>query len=301
MELYDWMAKYTPQTEWIERRGVLLWLAFFFIELGAGLFFVASFFNNLQASFVGWLVCAVLGGGFHLAFLGKPTRFWRIVFSTGWQTSWISRGLIFVSLFLILGLVHMALAIWANQVTALLVVVDIFAFLTIIYGGFAMNYVKGIPLWNTALLPILYVVSGLWGGAELTLGITLASGEIGTGIVIEEWIRILLIGFLVLILVYLVSVRYTSRAGQASVRNMVMGKWSPLFWIAVVSLGIAIPMVAIVFSFVAGLEETLKAFIYIAIACGLLGDLSVRYLILRCGLYSPLIPSSSPRTMPVKG
>ena len=297
---YDWMAKYTPQTEWIERRGVLLWLAFFFIELGAGMFFVASFFDNTRALFTGWLVCAVLGGGLHLVFLGKPARFWRIVVSSGWQTSWISRGLIFVSLFLILGLVHMALITWANPVTGLLVAVDIFAFLTIIYGGFAMNYVKGIPLWNTVLLPVLYVVSGLWGGAELTLGITLASGEIGTGIVIEEWIRILLTGFLLLIPVYLLSVRYTSVTGQASVKNMVLGKWSPLFWIVSVFLGMAIPLVAIILSFVIGLE-TLRAFVYIAIVCGLLGDLSVRYLILRCGLYSPLIPSSSPRTEPVKG
>ena len=46
MEMYDWMAKYTPQTEWIERRGVLLWLAFFFIELGAGVFFM-----RLEAEF----------------------------------------------------------------------------------------------------------------------------------------------------------------------------------------------------------------------------------------------------------
>ncbi len=87
MELYDWMVKYTPQKEWIERRGVLLWLAFFFIELGAGMFFVASFFNSLFVMLIGWLICAMLGGGLHLLFLGKPLRFWRIVFSSGWKTS----------------------------------------------------------------------------------------------------------------------------------------------------------------------------------------------------------------------
>ena len=95
----------------------------------------------------------------------------------------------------------------------MLVAANIFAFLTVIYGGFAMNYVNGIPLWNTALLPILYVISGLWGGAEVTLGIALASGEMGVGMAIEEWIRILLIGFILLIPVYLMSVRYTSLTG----------------------------------------------------------------------------------------
>ena len=299
MESYDWMVKYTPQSEWVERRGVMLWLAFFFIELGAGMFFVASFFNDLQVMFIGWLVCAILGGGFHLLFLGKPRRFWRIVFSSGWKTSWISRGLIFVGLFLILGLVHMGLNLWASPVTALLVLTNIFAFLTVIYGGFAMNYVNGIPLWNTALLPVLYVISGLWGGAEVTMGIALAGNGIGVGVAIEEWIRVLLIGFLLLIIVYLVSVRYTSLTGQASVRYMVLGKWSPLFWLAVVIVGMGIPLIAVIMSFFIGLEATPVAFLYTAIFCGLLGDLSMRYLILRCGLYSPLIPSSSTLAMPV--
>lgn len=286
------MVKYTPQSEWIERRGVLLWLAFFFIELGAGMFIIASFFGDLSAMSIGWLVCAIVGGGFHLLFLGRPLRFWRIMFSSGWKTSWISRGLIFVALFLVLGLAHVGLTLWASPVTALLIVADIFAFLTVIYGGLAMNYVNGIPLWNTALLPILYVISGLWGGVEVTSVIALAGGSIGVGVAIEEWIRILLIGFLLLISVYLVSVRYTSLTGQASVRYMVQGKWSPLFWLAVVIVGMVIPLIEVIISFFTGLEAIPVAFLYAAIFCGLLGDLAMRYLILRCGLYSPLIPTS---------
>lgn len=301
MELYDWMVKYTPQKEWIERRGVLLWLAFFFIELGAGMFFVASFFSSLLVMLIGWLICAMLGGGLHLIFLGKPLRFWRIVFSSGWQTSWISRGLIFVVLFLISGLVHIILTQWANPLTALVVIADIFAFCAIIYGGFAMNYVNGIPLWNTALLPVLYIISGLWGGAELTLGIALAGSDIGVGAALEEWIRILLIGFLLLIPVFLVSVRYTSLTGRASVKYMVLGKWAPLFWILVVIMGMVVPLIAVITSFLLGLEATPEALLYAAIFSGLLGDLATRYLILRCGLYNPLIASSAGAGIPVGG
>jgi formate-dependent nitrite reductase membrane component NrfD len=290
---YEFMVSYTPQTEWIEKGGIKLWLAFFFIELGAGMFFVASLFDNLWAMLIGWLLCAVLGGGLHLLYLGKPLRFWRMALSSGWKTSWISRGIIFVTLFLLLGLAHMLLIQSASRFTALLVAANIFAFLTVIYGGFAMNYVNGIPLWNTALLPILYVVSGLWGGAEVTLGIALGSGGIAVGVAIEEWIRILLIGYLLLIPVYLMSVRYTSSAGQVSVRYMVSNRWSPLFWVAVVILGMVIPLAAVINSFLTGLETGSAAFLYGAILSGLIGDLAMRYLILRCGLYSPLIPSSS--------
>ena len=45
MQLDEWMVKPTQQTEWIEGRGIILWLAFFFIELGAGIFFVGTFFD----------------------------------------------------------------------------------------------------------------------------------------------------------------------------------------------------------------------------------------------------------------
>lgn len=301
MRPYDWMVKYTPQTEWVERRGVLLWLAFFFIELGAGMFFVASFFGSFPSLYIGWLICGVVGGGFHLIFLGKPMRFWRIVVSSGWKTSWISRGLIFVGLFLLLGFIYMWLNLVSVPSTGLLIAANVFAFLTVIYGGFAMNYVNGIPLWNTALLPVLYLVSGLWGGAEVTLGISLGS-KIGAGMAnLEEWIRILLVGFILLIPIYLISVRYTSLTGQTSVRYIIGGKWSRLFWIVVVVVGMVIPLAAVISSLLVGLGSTPAALLYIAILCGLLGDLAMRYLILRCGMYSPLIPSSSPLAAPTSG
>jgi len=288
---YEVMTKYTPQREWIEGRGILLWLAFFLIELGAGMFFVSSFFNNLWGLLIGWLICAVFGGGTHLLYLGHPLRFWRMLVSSGWKTSWISRGLYFVTFFIVLGAVHMGLLFWGIPSTPLLILVDIFAFLVIIYGGFAMNYVNGIPLWNTALLPILYVVSGIWGGAELMLATALASGATGLGIAIEEWIRILLIGFIIILTVYLISVRYGSLAGRVSVREIAFGRWAPLLWIAVVALGIALPLGVVILSFLAGLEAIPVALAYIAIAGGLLGDLTMRYLILRCGYYPPLVPS----------
>ncbi len=121
----------------------------------------------------------------------------------------------------------------------------------------------------------------------------MVTGEIVIGLAVEEIIRMLLMGFLFLIPVYLISVRYTSSTGQASVRNIVHSKWSPLFWMGVVVLGMVIPLAAIVISLTSGLEESPTAFLYAAILSGLLGDLAMRYLILRCGLYSPLIPSSS--------
>jgi formate-dependent nitrite reductase membrane component NrfD len=292
MKLNEWMVKPTPQTEWIEKRGILLWLAFFFIELGAGAFFVGAIFKSFEAMLAGWLICGVLGGGIHILYLGHPFRFWRMLSKPG--NSWISRGLIFVSLFLVLGLIYMILTQAGGSSLVLMVLANLFAFLTIVYGGFAMNYVNGIALWNTALLPILYGVSGIWGGTGLGLGIALASGKVSTtGLSLEEWIRVLLIAYVVLLIVYLISVRYTNPTGKTSVWRIVAGNFWPLMWFVVVTLGLVLPITVVLISLNTGLENMPAGILYISIFCELIGDLTLRYLILKGGLYSPLISSSA--------
>ena len=292
MKLSEWMVKPTPQTEWIDKRGILLWLAFFFIELGAGAFFVGTIFNSIEAMLIGWLICGVLGGGIHVLYLGHPFRFWRMVSRPG--SSWISRGLIFVSFFLVLGLIYMILTQAGSSSPFLMILADLFAFLSIVYGGFAMNYVNGIALWNTALLPIMYAVSGLWGGAGLALGIALASGKASTvGISVEEWIRVLLVTYVALLLAYLISVRYTNPTGKTSVQEILAGRFKALTWLVVVLLGLVVPVTVVLISLNMGLENMPVAILYFTILCELLGDLTLRYLILKDGLYSPLIASSA--------
>jgi len=54
-----------------------------------------------------------------------------------------------------------------------------------------------------------------------------------------------------------------------------------------------IPLTAVINSFFTDLEAISTTFLYSAIVSGLIGDLAMRYLILRCGVYGPLIPSSN--------
>jgi formate-dependent nitrite reductase membrane component NrfD len=293
MKPHEWMAKPTAQKEWIERRGILLWLAFFFIELGAGAFVVGSIFNSFAAMVAGWLICGVIGGGAHILNLGQPQRVWRMMKRPG--SSWVSRGLIFVTLFLILGFLDMmVLRAGISSSPILTVLADIFALCTIVYGGFAMNCVNGIPLWNTAALPVLYGVSGIWGGASLTMGITIATGSATTlAISLEEWVRLLLIAYVILLAAYLMSVRYTNPTGRISVQEIVSGKFKGLIWLGVVTLGLVIPIIVIAASLLAGIEKTPVEIFYLAILCEMVGDLTLRYLILKDGLYSPLVPSNA--------
>jgi len=285
---YEFMVYHTPQREWIEKRGILLWLAFFFIELGAGTFFISSIFESAAGMLAGWLICGVLGGGLHILYLGHPFRFWRMVTSAGWKTSWISRGLYFVSLFLILGAIQLILVQWSSPFLGLTITADILAIFTIIYAGFAMNFVIGISLWNSPLLPVLYLVLGIWGGLGITLITILPSDATVLGS-LEIWSRVFLLTFIFIVFVYLFSIRYQGTAARVSVRQITTGRWAILFWIMVVSLAMVFPLVVTVSGWVADLAIP-NTLLYIVIILELLGDLALRYCILRSGFYKPLIP-----------
>ena len=281
------MVQFTPQREWITGRGIIFWLAIFFIDLGAGTFVVSSIFGSLLGMLVGLLVCAVLGGGLHLLYLGHPLRAWRIILSQGWKTSWISRGLYFVGLFLLLGLIHIILSQWASPITAVAIAATVFAFLTVIYVGFVMSFVNAIPLWNTPLLPVLYAILGIWGGLGVTLVIMLATGLHMASV--ELWLDIFLVSFIFIASVYLLSIRYQGLGGKTSVRQMMTGKLAPLFWIMVVTLAMALPLAVALGNWLAALVIPVP-FLIVVVLFELLGDLSLRYCLLRCGFYSPLIP-----------
>jgi len=64
-----------------------------------------------------------------------------------------------------------------------------------------------------------------------------------------------------------------------------------LFWIVVVFLGLVVPIGVVIYSLVVGLKQTPLILLYLSIAFELLGDLFLRYLILKNGFYNPLVPA----------
>ncbi len=295
MKLYEWMVKYTPQTEWIERRGILMWLAEVSGGLGGGLYLVSLYLNSLWGMFIGWLIILLLKGGFHIAYLGKPLRFWRMMppFSNGWKTSWIARGLIFVVLFIGFGAIQIAASYWLPETTwevVFMVLAGIMAFGVIIYSGFVMNYVNGIPLWNTALLPVLFVVCGILDGFGLVLAIALGGGNVDI-MVAEAGSRVLLIASALLIVIYLWSTSYMGPTGKYTVMELIRGNIAPVFWVGIALCGIIIPIVIAVSSYFAG--EASSPLLIVGIICDMIGAFSLKYCILKAGIYSPLIPSTA--------
>ena len=288
---YDWMIKYTRQTEWIDRRGIFLWLAFYFGGLGSGLYLVSLYFNNLWGMFISWLIILVLKGGFHLAYLGKPLRFWRIVLKP--QTSWVSRGIILVALFIGFAGMQLALSYWlpgSAWEIAFKVLAGIAAFGVAMYTGFALNVVKAVPFWNSALLPVLFIAFGVLGGFGLSVLIALGGGGINIAIA-EVGVRWLLIINAILIVMYLWSATYMGATAKHTVMELIRGSLTSIFWIGVVLLGIIIPITISVTSYFVG--EASSALLLTAVISEIIGGLALRYVVLKAGVYTPLLPVNS--------
>ena len=287
MQVHQWMVNYTRQTEWIDRRGIFLWLAFYAGGLGGGLYLVSLLFNSLWGMFIAWLIVAFIKGGAHLVFLGKPLRAWRIVFRPG--SSWLSRGIIFVLTFLVFSGAQMAFTYWLPGTageTVFKALAGIAALALTGYTGFVLNTVKGVPFWNSALLPVLFISYGLMGGFGLAVLIAVNGGDVNITAA-ETGTRWLLIINALLVVVYLWRAANRETTGKQSVLEQMRGNMSPVFWIGIVFLGIIIPLVVTLASMIIG--EVSSGLLMAGALCEVIGGLSLRYCILKAGAYKPLV------------
>ncbi len=172
---YDFMVKYQQQKDWVDGRGNFIAFAFFLGGISGGLFLASAYFDSLLGMFVAWLLSLLMGLSY-LMHLTKPMRFWRMFFKP--KTSWIARGFIFIWLFIGLTFITLILREWAPEATGAIttfkVLAGIFAFAQSIYTGFAVSYVSAIKVWNSAIVPILFVTCGITGGLAILLAITMA-------------------------------------------------------------------------------------------------------------------------------
>lgn len=290
MKPYEWMVKYTQQTEWIEGRGVSICIAFFLGGMSGGLYLGSLYFSNLLGMFISWIL-ALLMGVFYLLHLGHPVRFWRMLLRP--QTSWISRGFIFISLFIGFTFIQLSLSYWVPGTTweiVFKVLAGIMAFAQAIYTGFVLSYVNGIRFWNSSLVPVLFVTCGLNGGFAILLAISLGGSHDAVQ-TIENVIRVLLVIYAIMVTVHLWNSTYVDPVAKSSVRSLIWGNNTPVFWVGVVLLGIVIPFAISVSTYF--MAEATVPLLITAAACEIIGGFSLRYSILKAGIYGVLIPTST--------
>jgi formate-dependent nitrite reductase membrane component NrfD len=278
---YEFMVKYTPQRDWIEGHGVMIAFAFFLGGISGGLYLASLYFDSMVGMFIAWLA-ALLMGIVDLAHLSKPQRFWRMLLKP--RTSWITRGLIFVTFFIGCAAIQLALSFWlpGTAETVFKVLAGILAFGVAIYSGFVIGYVGAIKLWNSAIVPILFVIAGVTGGLAVLLAVSL--GDTAQSVAVANIMRVVLVGYAVFVAIYLWVSTYESEAARDSVKMVLQGSIAPVFWIGVVLLGIVVP-IAILFAASPG---ALAALI-ITVICVIIGGVALRYVILKAGVYSPLV------------
>lgn len=288
MVTHEWMLKGNRQTEWIDKRGILLWLAFYTGGLGGGLYLVSLFFNNFWGMALGWFIVAGLKGSFHLIFLGKPIRCWRLIMHP--QTSWLSRGLWFVLGFSGLGLLQLLTSYFLpDQTTAILVLkilAGIFALCVATYTGFVLNTVKGVPFWNLPILPLLFVTCGILGGFGLTVAIAIFDPSVNMAAA-EAGSRVFLFLNAALVSAYLLIAAQKDPVSKQSVLLQIKGGIAKVFWPGVIALGIVIPLLIALYTSLVG--EGAAGLLITGTVCEVVGGMLLRYCLLKSAIYNPII------------
>jgi formate-dependent nitrite reductase membrane component NrfD len=285
---YDFMVKPQQQKDWIDGRGNFIAFAFFLGGIAGGLFLVSAYFDNLLGIFIAFLLTGLMGMSY-MIHLTHPMRFWRMMRKPG--TSWIARGFTFIMLFGLFMVVTMILMQWFPDATAAIttfkVLAGIFAFAQSIYTGFAVSYVSAIKVWNTAIVPVLFVTCGLTGGLAILLAVMMGqdSSEIVT---LENIIRVVLIALAIIIGVYLWNTTYSSSNARDAIKRLIGGSLAPLFWVGVFLFGIVIPVVISLATI--GVEEPAAGLMITAVISEIIGGLALRFAVLKAGVYQPLLP-----------
>jgi formate-dependent nitrite reductase membrane component NrfD len=249
----------------------------------------SAYFDNLLGIFIAFLLTGLMGASY-MMHLTHPMRFWRMMRKPG--TSWIARGFTFIMLFGFFTVITMILMQWAPDanaaITTFKVLAGIFAFAQSIYTGFAVSYVSAIKVWNSAIVPVLFVTCGLTGGLAILLAVMLGqdSAQIVT---LENIIRVVLIALAVIIAVYLWNTTYSSAAARDAIKRLVGGSLAPLFWIGVFLFGIAIPVTISIITYFTG--EASSALLITAVVSEIIGGLALRFAVLKAGVYTPLLPA----------
>ncbi len=128
----------------------------------------------------------------------------------------------------------------------------VLAVCTAVYTGILLSMVRAVPLWNTPILPALFLVSAVSTGMGLCLDLsaTLAVPRIHRRFKHLPLIHMILIG-LELALLALLLILALNQGGVAaeSAKLILLGNRSVVFWLLVVGFGMIYPFMVHVYAY----------------------------------------------------
>ncbi|MCK5837791.1 MAG: DMSO reductase [Desulfobacula sp.] len=279
---YEWMLRPTAQTQWIDDKGLFLWLAFFFSEIGAGLYFVSLFYQHRAGIVLGWLITLILGGVIHVLYLGNPMRAWRMIMKP--NTSELSRGIWIIGIFAILGFFQILIPGGFNM--GFNFIMGILCLLIISHGFATMNVVRALPAWSSTTVLPLSIISGIWVGSQLMQFMFAMGGNIALMSGMEVWSQAFFLIYLLCIILYVWGTFHSNEIGKESIKMQLTGDLSRIFYIGVCGLGLVLPAVL---TLIMWGGNTSGFLIFLRLAFVLAGDLAIRYTIMKSAVYRPLI------------
>ncbi|MDT8319108.1 MAG: NrfD/PsrC family molybdoenzyme membrane anchor subunit [Xanthomonadales bacterium] len=276
--------------------------AFFFGELGAGLFLIGALYGSLISMIFGVSITAILKTYFHMAHMGVPGRAWRAMIRP--DRSWISRGFISIVVFTGAALLNILLngfglaetlggGAVVSAIAWLMKVLSIMAALFVMtYHGFAIADSSSISFWNTGLMPVSSVAYSALSGVVLALSLDPAATAAGTFLLPSAHgaALILLVVTTIVLLAMINAANRGSPGARKSVRLLLKdGPYAAWFFGIVMAVGLLLPFVLLV------LSEPNRLVYLVTAAAILAGYFSFRVLVFKIGLYDPII-SFAPET-----
>lgn len=299
--------------------GIIAWYLFL-AGLGAGAYLTSALIEQLyphahKARKLGRIIApiAIIIGLLLLMLDAKAGFFhpWRFVLLIdNLEQSVMSWGVVFLAIFTVVAL----FAVWAEfkniKMPAWLNIIGcIFAFCVAAYTGVLLGVVETAPLWNTPVLPVLFVVSALSAGAASVFLATAILGREELPLLHKLNMAHLILPVLELCLIgLLLFVTFgKGEAGYLNVMRFVSGDLALLFWGGLIIIGLIAPIcLELIASFSAkGHAETivhedgsisvsdgtskLNMFVIVANACVLIGGFLLRYLVVTGALPMTLL------------
>jgi formate-dependent nitrite reductase membrane component NrfD len=287
VRLDEFLIDVKPQREW----GWAVITYLFLGGAGAGLFLVSLYMRHTWGEGLGLLVL-VLGALFLLIDLGRPERFWRAFFRP--QTSWISRGCLFITALVILGALEIISAQTPLAEGASRVMITgaaaIAAITVMVYTGFVLSPSPAIPFWNSAFFPVIFFAYSLLAGIDfLILASPVLPGSDIDIALLEKFQFGLVLVCLLMVLSHLSVMSGSAVAARKSIELLTKGKWRILFIGGVIGLGLVIPLLfAWPVLWTSGFQAMFAVTAVLALL-RLFGDYLFRFLVIRAGHYDPLL------------
>ncbi|OUO85969.1 NrfD/PsrC family molybdoenzyme membrane anchor subunit [Rubneribacter badeniensis] len=171
---------------------------------------------------------------------------WRFALLLGNVQSVMTWGVVFLAAFVVIAAVVVVRDLLKKSVPFGLEAAGCgFAIAVAMYTGVLLGVVKTFPLWNSAVLPFLFLVSAMSTGvcAVFLFARLVCPSEVEKLAFLERvhgwlpWVET------VLVVALLFFVGLSSEAGAASVVALLTGQWALVFWLGFVVVGLALPLV----------------------------------------------------------